>query len=176
MNFSQVKAITIPEGSVKSISINGTTVWSSNATPVVRTYFVNDTIDCSDLTKFPNYNTDGYKRPVWTFYGSLVWNNFGSAVNNAVNNGKTVHCKLFKNNVQLIDWTNTAGTSSYRVFSDMSPDSQSADRVYITHSISGIGTLPASNFTATFYIGGVEQFQNTLTSNDIISCQIYYDD
>lgn len=28
VDFAQVKAITIPEGTVKSISINGTTVWN----------------------------------------------------------------------------------------------------------------------------------------------------
>lgn len=179
MDLSQVKAITIPEGSVKSISVNGTTIWSSGTTPSTRTYFVNDTIDCSDLTKFPKYNTDGYKRPVWTFYGSLVWNNFVSVIQTAQNNGKTVHCKLFKNNVQLIDWTNTdlfyVSNGGYVVFSDLSnPTTQSVDRVYISHTI-GNTTLSNNKLTSTFYINNVEQFQNTLTSSDTITCQIYYD-
>ena len=31
MNFSQVKSVTIPEGNVKSISIDGVTVWSAKS-------------------------------------------------------------------------------------------------------------------------------------------------
>lgn len=171
INFAQVKALTIPEGSVKAIDINGVTVWSA----VTRTYLINDTIDCSDLTKFPNYNTDGYKRPLWTLYNDVYWNNLEGAIYNAINNGKTVHCKLFKNNTLLIDWTNYYGTSNYLVFSDLSnPGSQSADRVYITHKI-GSQTLNSNECTSTFYINGDEQFQYSLTSSDTITCQIYYE-
>ena len=31
MNFSQVKSVTIPEGNVKSISVDGATVWSAKS-------------------------------------------------------------------------------------------------------------------------------------------------
>ena len=51
MNFSQVKSVTIPEGNVKSISIDGVTVWSAKSGGwSIDDYEVNENLIISQTT------------------------------------------------------------------------------------------------------------------------------
>ena len=56
MNFSQVKSVTIPEGNVKSISIDGVTVWSSKSGGwSIDDYEVNENLIISMATPKTSY-------------------------------------------------------------------------------------------------------------------------
>ena len=56
MNFSQVKSVTIPEGNVKSISVDGVTIWSSKSGGwSIDDYEVNENLIISMTTPKTSY-------------------------------------------------------------------------------------------------------------------------
>lgn len=80
LDFSQVKAITIPQGSVKSISINGTTVWQEPATktlvsvtygsPMIQDFDINATFTPTPLIATYSDGTTAYVQNSATYTGN----------------------------------------------------------------------------------------------------------
>ena len=154
MDFSSVKAITIPEGNVRSIQIGGATVWSSVPDAPTVSISADDTVYSYSVTLNSSNDPIKYRVQEWAPDGTCVYNEAGDWTTSTTNVSSGLGLYSYTESVTIEAYSYRGSAVSDTVSDSATPSrTPYIDAPTISLSVDGNGNVSADiSGTGTLYV------------------------